>query len=115
MQDPIRWSLQSKWLQRKERLRRKAITCKEKTVNNMPQQININPEDTKAIECEKCKSQFFIPVYMLRSVSALISPSGREETIQVPVMACTDCGTPHMGDKLPGREDAPESNIIVGG
>ncbi len=77
------------------------------------QSININPEDTKPVVCEKCESQFFIPVYMLRTVSALISPSGREETLQIPVMSCTGCGTPHMGDKLPGEESGDGDGSII--
>lgn len=63
-----------------------------------PQQININPEDTTGVLCTKCQSEFFMPMYMLRKVSAIISPSGREEIIQVPVMVCGNCGKPYMGD-----------------
>lgn len=74
------------------------------------QQININPEDTTAILCDKCQSEFFIPVYMLRKVSALLSPSGREEMIQVPVMACANCGKPNMPDK----KDEKDANTIIG-
>ncbi len=50
---------------------------------------------------------------MLRGVSAIVSPSGREEVIQVPVMACANCGEPHMADRLPGREK-DENTIITG-
>jgi len=72
------------------------------------QQINIGPEDTTGIQCTNCNSEFFTPVYMLRRVSALISPTGREELIQVPVMACANCGTPYMG------EEKEEVSPIVG-
>lgn len=75
-----------------------------------PQQINIGPEDTTGINCFKCGNEFFIPVYMLRKVSALISPSGREEVIQVPVMACAGCGAPYMGE--PEEAEGDGSTII---
>ena len=75
----------------------------------MPQQININPEDTTGVTCGKCNSELFMPMYLLRKVSALISPTGREETIQVPVMVCGNCGQPMMGDQ-PMPEGAGEVN-----
>jgi DNA-directed RNA polymerase subunit RPC12/RpoP len=90
----------------------------------IPQQIQINPEDTTGVVCPQCNSEFFIPVYMLRKVSALISPSGREEIIQVPVMACSQCGTPYMGEGEPQSEGGPigtptpqseDGSTIVGG
>ena len=70
-----------------------------------PQPININPEDTTGVACPQCQSEFFIPVYMLRKVSALLSPSGREETIQVPVMACANCGQPNVPEGFEIKED----------
>lgn len=79
--------------------------------NQNQQQININPEDTTGVACVKCSTEFFIPVYMLRKVSAIISPSGKEETIQVPVMACAQCGTPMVPegfDKKTEEEASPE-------
>lgn len=74
------------------------------------QQINISPEDTTGVLCTKCGSAFFIPVYMIRKVSALISPSGREEMIQVPVMACAACGTPIVPD---GFDEVKNTSTIV--
>ena len=72
------------------------------------QQININPEDTTGISCDHCKSEFYIPVYMLRKVSAVLSPSGREEIIQVPVMACAQCGKPDVPKGFDTSEDEPD-------
>ena len=62
-----------------------------------PQQININPEDTTGISCAnpQCGGNLFMPMFALRRVSALISPTGREEVIQVPVMTCAGCGLPY--------------------
>ena len=75
------------------------------------QAINISPEDTTGINCPKCNSEYFIPVYMLRKISALLSPSGQEEMLQVPVMACANCGSPYLGDQPEEVEE--ESKIIV--
>ena len=73
--------------------------------------INIRPEDTTLIVCTACQSAMFMPMYMLRKVSALISPSGREEIIQVPMMVCGQCGRPFEQDAA--DEAANESKIIV--
>lgn len=77
------------------------------------QQINIRPEDTTGVDCPKCHTQFFIPVYLLRKVSAIVSPSGQEEVIQVPVMACANCGTPMMDEKFDNEEEGDGSTIIT--
>ena len=78
------------------------------------QQININPEDTTGVECLKCNSGFFIPVYMIRKVSAIISPSGREEMIQVPVMACASCGTPIIPEGFDDKkEEKGDGSTII--
>lgn len=79
--------------------------------NQQQQQIHIDPSQTEAVVCNKCGTPFFIPMYMLRKISALISPSGREETIQVPVMACAQCGNPHLPD---GFDDEQEESPIIG-
>jgi len=65
--------------------------------NQNRQQININPEDTTPIECPKCKSQIFQECFMMRKISAIISPSGREEVFSIPVPVCIACGTPYTG------------------
>ncbi len=71
-----------------------------------PQQIQIDPSQTDGIICTapKCNSEFFMPMFMLRRISALLSPSGREEVIQVPVMVCGNCGKPY-------DQNAPEEGL----
>lgn len=80
--------------------------------NNMnqgqgPQPIHIDPSQTEAVTCGACKSELFLPMYMLRKVSALISPTGKEEVIQMPVMVCGQCGKPMMGEEPQADAGAP--------
>jgi uncharacterized Zn finger protein len=59
-----------------------------------PQQpnINIRPEDLKNIVCENCGGRFFREVQSFKRISALISPTGKEQIMPVPTFRCDDCG-----------------------
>tara|TARA_R110002167_G_C12144337_1_gene600600 strand:- start:71 stop:286 length:216 start_codon:yes stop_codon:yes gene_type:complete len=54
-------------------------------------QMNVDFEQTTALECDKCKNKTFIQVFFCRKVSALLSPSGEESLIPVPTFACAKC------------------------
>ncbi len=54
--------------------------------------VNLNPEDLKDIVCENCGSQFFRQVSAFKRISALYSPTGKEQIIPVPTFRCDDCG-----------------------
>jgi len=49
------------------------------------------------IVCDKCGSKIFVPAYVLKQVSKLVSPSGRDEVIEIPLFVCSKCGeiAPH--------------------
>ena len=61
---------------------------------NRPQGLNINikPSDMKDICCEQCGSKYFRQVNAFKRLSALISPSGKEQIVPIPVFRCDDCG-----------------------
>ena len=54
--------------------------------------INVKPEDLKDIVCEECGSKFFRQVQAFKRLSALISPTGKEQIIPIPVFRCDECG-----------------------
>ena len=72
------------------------------TQGNQPQQqtINIRPEDTKPVICAnpECLCEVFQQCVSIRTVSPIISPTGKEEHITIPVMVCIQCGNPLIGD-----------------
>lgn len=61
-----------------------------------PQTVNIRPEDLDDISCENCEGKVFREASMFKRLSALLSPSGKEQVIPVPVFRCDDCG--HIND-----------------
>jgi len=54
--------------------------------------INIKPEDLDDIVCEQCSSKYFRQVQAFKRLSALISPTGKEQIVPVPVYRCDECG-----------------------
>jgi len=61
------------------------------------QSFNIKPEDTVAIKCE-CGGLVFQECFMMRRISAIMSPTGREEQFQIPVPVCIACGRPYSNN-----------------
>lgn len=69
-------------------------------------QMKVTPDmirASKSITCE-CGGMLFQEKIFFKILSALISPSGKEETIPMPVFVCTNCG------KVPSVFDA--QNIL---
>ena len=52
----------------------------------------INYSQTEAIKCEECGGQVFQPALLLRKVSALVAPTGKETIAPVQVFSCIACG-----------------------
>ena len=44
------------------------------------------------VKCEKCGSYFFRETTVLKKLSALISPTGKEEVFPIPLWICDKCG-----------------------
>lgn len=60
--------------------------------NNQPR---VKPQDlknAKDIVCEACQHSVFVPAFYIKSLSALLSPTGREMHFPVQTFACAKCG-----------------------
>ena len=55
-------------------------------------QISIKAEDLKVISWENCESKYFRQVNAFKRVSALVSPTGKEQIVPVPTFRCDECG-----------------------
>ena len=67
--------------------------------------------------CEECGSKLFIPAYVLKKISKLVSPTGRDEVMEIPLYVCAKCGAvaPHYKDnsnygKIIGEENKIKLN-----
>ena len=66
-------------------------------------QMNIDFNQTVAEVCEECQNDTFTQVYQMRTLSALLSPTGEEAKIPIQVFACAKCG--HINKGFQPKED----------
>ncbi len=56
------------------------------------QQPQVDLSNATDLECDECTHKLFKQVYMIKKLSAMISPSGDEVVIPIQVFACESCG-----------------------
>ena len=61
-------------------------------------EITIDAAKLKDIICEECKGKVFRQASMFKRLSALISPTGKEQIVPIPVFRCDDCG--HINEEF---------------
>ena len=73
----------------------------------MQQQMNIDPNDLTDIECSNARclpggmrSKNFRQVFQMKKLSALMSPTGQEQVVTIPVFICDHCGEPLRQDMV---------------
>ena len=73
--------------------------------NQLQQKANVDLSTAETYQCSNsdCDSIQFVPNYILKKLSALVSPNGQETIIPIQVFACAKCGTIH-DDFLPPNE-----------
>lgn len=61
---------------------------------NIPQQPKLNVDLSKApdVTCDNCGNYTFQEVVLMKKVSALVSPTGKDGIVPIPVFACNACG-----------------------
>lgn len=60
-------------------------------MNNPTANLNISIDQTTAVKCENCESEFFVNTLMMRKVSGLLTGTGHPSYIPIPVFACLKC------------------------
>lgn len=65
---------------------------------NNQQNINVSLDQTDAVVCEKCEGDIWTPAFMIRKVSALLSPTGRDTMLPVQLFVCSKCG--HVNEDM---------------
>ena len=53
---------------------------------------NIDLSSATDVDCEECGKKTFREVAMMKRVSALVSPTGKEVLVPVGTFACASCG-----------------------
>jgi len=78
------------------------------------QTINIDASTLKGRVC-KCGGNIFTHALVLKELTPLLSPSGKYETIMIPLgFVCVGCGTViSMRPEEPKEEQKQESKIVL--
>ena len=57
------------------------------------QQVKIDLSDADTMKCQKCGNSIFIQGYVIKKISAIVSPTGEEVIAPIQVFNCGNCGT----------------------
>lgn len=58
----------------------------------MAPQMNIDLSKADDVVCERCGNYTFNEVMLMKRMSALISPTGKDAIVPIPTFACNACG-----------------------
>ena len=56
------------------------------------QQVQIDLSDADTMKCQKCENSIFIQGYVIKKISAIVSPPGKEVIAPIQVFNCGNCG-----------------------
>ena len=56
------------------------------------QQVQVDLKDADTMKCQKCENTIFIQGYVIKKISAIVSPTGKEVIAPIQVFNCGNCG-----------------------
>ena len=56
------------------------------------QQVKVDLQDAETMVCQKCENPVFIQGYVIKKISAFVSPTGKEVIAPIQVFNCGNCG-----------------------
>jgi uncharacterized Zn finger protein len=71
--------------------------------------LNIDLSQAEDIICKACGNYTFQNVFVMKKVSAIMSPTGKEGVVPVPTFACNACGFINPEFLPVMRKDEPET------
>lgn len=80
--------------------------------NNVP--INLDLSTAQDVTCDKCGNYTFEQVVLMKKISALISPTGKEAIVPFPVFSCNACGyinKQFLPVKLPEQQEQRQQTL----
>ena len=60
-------------------------------MNNIGSQQTVDLSKAETMKCEQCESSLFSMSYIIKRMSAIISPTGQEAIVPVQVYSCDGC------------------------
>ena len=65
----------------------------QKPIPKPKHQVQVDLEDAETMICQKCGNKIFIQGYVIKKISAIMSPTGKEVIAPLQVFNCGNCGT----------------------
>ena len=59
---------------------------------NNTNKLNIDLNDAENVCCDKCEKTNFSPTFVIKKLSPLVSPSGKEALVPLQLFKCDSCG-----------------------
>ena len=56
-------------------------------------QVEVDLKSAETMKCAQCGNTIFIQGYVIKKISAILSPTGEEVIAPVQVLNCGNCGT----------------------
>jgi hypothetical protein len=76
--------------------------------NPQPTTVNVDLSAADDVVCDNCGNYTFVPVMMMKRLSAILSPTGQEAVIPIQSFACNACGWINA-EFLPTQESRKET------
>ena len=57
-----------------------------------PMNQEIDLEKAETMKCDECDSSLFVISYVIKKISAIMSPIGEESLVPIQVYTCKSCG-----------------------
>ena len=64
----------------------------------MKQNFNVDLSTADNVKCNECDNETFVPAFIIKQVSALMSPTGKETLVPIQLFKCSKCG--HVNEKF---------------
>ena len=56
------------------------------------QKVQVDLKDADTMKCQACGNSIFIQGYVIKKISAIVSPTGKEVIAPIQVFNCGNCG-----------------------
>ena len=54
--------------------------------------INVRLDDLTDVKCDDCGGEYFRAAMLMKRLSPLVSPTGKEQIVPIQIYRCDDCG-----------------------
>ena len=54
--------------------------------------VKVDLSDAETMTCQKCDNKIFLQGYVVKRISAIVSPTGQEVIAPIQVFTCGSCG-----------------------